>query len=171
MILSPKTMQTLLLGPVTANWYYATLCGHHNSFLILGEQYIPRFHNIYWADCGSFKDPTEKQIYPQEAIGIRTRIGIGTVISIGIGVGIGMVLFCYWLPPMPSLSGVIQTSGNNPHSFQVKIHGVRDSFQLLNIKEDVEFQIAFKWQLALLQGFIWSVVFIATLNLLTLFRH
>lgn len=115
------------------------------------------------------KDPTENQIYPQEAIGSGLRIGIGTDISTGIGVGIS--IYCYWLAPMLSLSGVIQTSGNNPHSFQVKINGARDSFQLLNIKEDVEFQIVFKCQLDLLQGFTRSVVFIASVNLLTLFRH
>lgn len=106
---------------MTANWYYATFRGHHNSFLIPGELYIHRFCNIYGADFGCVKDPTDNQIYPQEAIGIRIRIGTCINVGIGIGVGIDMVLFCYWLPPMLSFSGVIQTSGNDPHSFKVKI--------------------------------------------------
>ncbi|KAB1256608.1 hypothetical protein Cadr_000027431 [Camelus dromedarius] len=61
------------------------------------------------------------------------------------------ILFCYLLPSMIQLSGVIQTSDNNPQSFKVKMNGVRDSVQLLNSKGDVEFQIAYKWPLVLLQ--------------------
>lgn len=56
------------------------------------------------------------------------------------------------LSPMLSFSGVVQTSEYNPHPFKFKIYGIGDSFQLFNFKGVVKFQIAYKWQLALLQG-------------------
>lgn len=53
---------------------------------------------------------------------------------------------------MLSFSGVVQTSEYNPHPFKFKTYGIGDSFQLFNFKGVVKFQIAYKWQLALLQG-------------------
>lgn len=102
---------------------------------------------------------TGNQICPQSyrnrdrySYGYKLSIGIGISVDIGISIGIDTLLLLYLLSPMLSLSDVVQTSENNPDPFKVKINGVRDSLQLLNPKGDFEFQIACKWQLALLQG-------------------
>lgn len=133
MILYLKTVQTLLSGISAADWYHATFSGHHNSSLFLGEQCSHRFHSIYYTYCGSPKDSTGNQIRPPKAMQIR--------IGISIAIAINSVLFCYLLPPMTELSGVIQTSENHPQSFKVKMNRVRNSSQLLNPKGVLNFNL------------------------------
>lgn len=133
MILYLKTVPTRLLGVLVANWYHATFSGHRTSSLFRGEQCSHRFHSIYYTYCGSPKDSTGNQIHPPKAMQIR--------IGVSIAIAINSVLFCYLLPPMTELSGVIQTSEHHPQSFKVKRSGVRDSSQLLTPKGVLDFKL------------------------------
>lgn len=141
-------MQTLLLCTMTTNWYNVTCCGHNSSSLFFGEQYIHRSQYIYWAYYGSAKIQqgtryTSKSYRDRNRYSYRYRLA-----SYRYRDRCGPFLLP--LSPMLSLSGVVQTSEYNLHPFKFKTNGIRDSFQLFNPKRIVKFQIAYKWQLALL---------------------